>query len=204
MAPACLLGSHVTHLLFGCSRSFSIWSQLQSALHRCPKGRQSFCSLWNSQMSEAAQMQSVCGLNADFLPLMVSILSVSQVYQVSLSTLKKSRIFWKNTNYSTKGNLIELNPQSEIMTKSLPQLLLCWKYGGCLIWSWEAPNHLMFQLHLWGCSLLGSSCGCKPSQGSAVICAELSQPKFGLCHLHDKRPALLCGVRAGVWRHWVC
>lgn len=38
-------------------------------------------------------MQSVCGLNADFLPLMVSISSVSQVYQVSLSILKKSRSF---------------------------------------------------------------------------------------------------------------
>ena len=43
--------------------------------------RQAFYSLWNSQVYEAAQMQSVCGLNADVLPLVASISSVCQVYQ---------------------------------------------------------------------------------------------------------------------------
>lgn len=45
---------------------------------------------------QAAQMQSVCGLNADFLPLMVSIYFVCfSSLPVSLSILKKSRIFLK-------------------------------------------------------------------------------------------------------------
>lgn len=132
----------------------------------------------------------------------------SSLPSFSTHSEEKQDFFLKSANYFTKGNPYWIKSwawDNDWHSSSTACLLELWgKFSGVLTGpkSFKVPT-----LHLrW--SLLGSSSRYKHSQCPAWLLlhfrAELRQLKFGLCHLHDKRPALVCGVPAGVWRHWVC
>lgn len=89
---------------------------MPSVPHPCPRVKQSFCSLWNRPMSKAAQVQ---GLGAKCrLPCAngFHLVCLSSLPRFHLHSEEKQDSFKKITNYSAKGTLLELNPQSELMT----------------------------------------------------------------------------------------
>lgn len=147
---------------------------MPSVPHLCPRGKQSFCSLWNSPMSEAAQVQ---GLGAKWRLLCANgfhLVCLLSLPCFPLHSEEKQDSFKKITNYSSKGTPSWIKSSewaNDWISSSAASLLELW---GSLMWSSEALNHLMFQLYLSGSRLPGSSCSCKTSQGSAGLLLQFS------------------------------